>query len=238
MRSIPGLIVLGTLFLGCVSSSVIAATFEVPRNFEILYVDLKKADVFGNDFKVNITQGHHQFVIRFHQRVRGGDDVNVFQSEPIVIDMEVAEQDKLMLEAPYYYHKGQVERYAKAPGFSIVDKTHQQNVIYQERILPKRSGLQNLRDYTNEIRQFNLALENGGLESMSAPEKNKQTKVLERLKFWYNKADDVARKDIRIWMIDTTYQPKAESTPYDMLTLWFNKASQKERRDFQVWLLY
>ncbi|MGB2064865.1 MAG: DUF2057 family protein, partial [Marinomonas gallaica] len=85
MRLKSGVMVLGML-LGAGSMPALAATFEVPQNFEIMYVDLESTS-FGNDFETDVEPGERQFVVRFNQRIGGGSNAEFFESEPYIIDV-------------------------------------------------------------------------------------------------------------------------------------------------------
>ena len=67
-----GVVIMG-VFVGATSFSATAATFEVPRNFESMYVDLENSGNLGGDFKTEINAGAHQLVVRYNDRIGGGD---------------------------------------------------------------------------------------------------------------------------------------------------------------------
>lgn len=237
MRLRSGVSVFGALLVGMGSLPVMAATFEVPHNFEIMYVDLESTGMFGNDFKAEVDQGEHQFVIRFNQRIGGGSDAEWFKSEPIIIDVKMTDQSQAVLKAPYFFQKSKAERYAEKPDVSLVDEGAEGSLDYQVRMLPKHSGFQVLRNYEEEVRRFTASYKGSNDAPTPAIESTPETEELEMLKFWYNKADATTRKDIRIWMIDSEHQASEKSTAFDMLTFWLNKASAEDKKAFQIWLL-
>ncbi|SBT18474.1 hypothetical protein MGA5115_02605 [Marinomonas gallaica] len=236
MRLKSGVMVLGML-LGAGSMPALAATFEVPQNFEIMYVDLESTS-FGNDFETDVEPGERQFVVRFNQRIGGGSNAEFFESEPYIIDVKVKEDSDIVLQAPYFFNKSDAERFAKAPEFSLVDEGRMDKLDYQIRMLPKKSGFQPSRDYKSEIREFTATYKQPVVDKPKAAAKQVAvTEELEMLKFWYNKADVATRKDIRIWMIDPSHKAAQSNNAYDMMVFWFKKASKEDQKAFQVWLL-
>ena len=232
-----GVMMVGML-LGASSVSSYAATFEVPRNFEIMYVDLQSPSSFGGDFKTEVDPGIHQFVVRFNQRVGGGSNGEHFQSEPYIIDIDVPKDSYITLKAPYFFQKSNAAKYAKAPEFSLIEKDQSNKLDYKIRMLPKKSGLQQSRDIESEVRHFTSTYKTTKSDGPApASETVVATEELEMLKFWYNKADASTRKDMRIWMVDHSHQAKTESTAFEMLGFWFEKASKNDQKAFQIWLL-
>lgn len=232
-----GVVVMGML-LGATSLSTFAATFEVPRNFQIMYVDLQSPGRFGGDFKTEVDAGERQFVVRFNQRVGGGSNAEQFQSEPFIIDVNVAEDSDIVLKAPYFFRKKDAAQFAKQPEITLVDQTRDIELNHDFRMLPAKPGVQVLRDYESEVREFTKTYKMPASDMPKpAPEQHAVTEELEMLKFWYNKADATTRKDMRIWMVDHEHKPQASSTAYDMLGFWFEKASAADQKAFQIWLL-
>ena len=229
--------VIGTL-LGIFSFSTHAATFEVPRNFEIMYVDLKSPGNFGGDFKTDVDEGKRQVVVRFNQRIGGGSNAEQFQSEPMIIEIDVEQDAEIMLEAPYFFRNNDAAAFAKKPEITLVNEASDAKLDYEVHILPKQSGVQMLRDYKREIRDFSATYKTPVVDTPTpASETVAATEELEMLKFWYNKADASTRKDMRIWMVDHSHLAKTESTAFEMLGFWFEKASKSDQKAFQIWLL-
>lgn len=226
------------MLLATSSLPALAATFEVPRNFEIMYVDLKSPGSFGGDFKTGIEAGKRQVVVRFNQRIGGGGNAEQFQSEPMVIEVDVAQDAEIMLEAPYFFRNNDAAAFAKKPEITLVNEASDAKLDYEVRMLPKQSGVQMLRDYKREIREFSATYKTPAVDTPTpASETVAATEELEMLKFWYNKADASTRKDMRIWMVDHSHQAKTESTAFEMLGFWFEKASKNDQKAFQIWLL-
>ncbi|SBS33641.1 hypothetical protein MAQ5080_02634 [Marinomonas aquimarina] len=235
--SLRSSVVMGML-LATSSLPAFAASFEVPRNFEIMYLNLEDPGRFGGDFETEVAAGEHQFVVRFNQRVGGGSNAEQFQSEPFIIDIKLAEDAEIVLQAPYFFRKNDAAKFAKQPEFSLLNKTTDAKPDYEVRMLPKQSGVQIMRDYKREVKDFTATYKQPVVDSpVPAAASATATEELEMLKFWYNKADASTRKDIRIWMVDSSHQAKAPSTAYDMLGFWFNKASKEDQKAFQIWLL-
>lgn len=236
MRLKGKVILLSSLLVGSMAMPVMAATFEVPRSFEIMYVDLQSAGNFGNDFKVDIANGHHQIVIRFNKIMRGGDATQ-YQSEPIIIDVNVEKDAYLTLKAPYISTDRKAELYAKKPEFKILDDSSGREVSYQQQMLPVKSGLQNTRDYVAEIERLtakNVVVTDA---PVPAPYIENEKVALEMMQFWYNRSDDVTRKAIRVWIADDRYKPEMKNIQLEMSQFWFKKADREERKAFQVWLI-
>lgn len=237
MRLRSGVVVLGML-LGATGFSANAATFDVPKNFEIMFIDLDKKGAFENDFHAKLDAGEHQIVVRFNQRIGNASDGQQFESEPQIIELELAQNSQIVLEAPYFFQENDAARYAKSPEFTLVDKANDGELEYEVRALPHKAGFQNMRDYEEEVREFTATYKETNPDSPSAADANAPaTEELEMLKFWYNKADAQTRKDIRFWLIDDAHEVKDTNTPFDMTQFWFQKASKKDQKAFQVWLL-
>ncbi|WP_417528235.1 DUF2057 family protein [Marinomonas shanghaiensis] len=225
---------------GSIASPLMAATFEVPRSYEIMYVDLESAGRFGNDFKVDLDEGQHQIVVRFNKLFRSGGDTQVFQSEPIVLDLLFEKDTYLTLKAPYISTHRQAEDNAKNPQFTIHDEVSGKEVNYQQQALATKSGFQNTRDYVAEIERLTDKTMSGSTTSSSgpvtAPEVMSDKVTLNMMKFWYNQSDEATRKDLRVWIADDLYKPTVSSTQLEMSQFWFKKADQSDRNAFQTWL--
>lgn len=234
------ILVFVTVLFGSMTSPLMAATFEVPRSFEIMYVDLESAGRFGSDFKVDLDAGQHQIVVRFNKLLRSGGDTQVFQSEPIVLDLQFEKDTYLTLKAPYISTRKQAEANAKSPQFTIHDELSGKEVDYQHQILATKSGFQNTRDYVVEIERLTAKNASHDISStgpVSAPTTMSQDVAFDMMKFWYNQSNDATRKDIRIWIADDAYNPAASSIQFDMSQFWFKKANQEDQKAFQKWLI-
>ncbi len=217
--------------------SAYGETLEVPKWFEIMYVDQQSAKQFGNDFEVSLTPGQHQIVLRFNKILRTGGDSEVFQSEPIVMDVEVAQGAYLQLKAPYISSVRQAEKYADEPTFTLHDEASGRDVSYQKRLLKEKSGLQNLRDYLVEVKQLNNSAYDASKGPGAAPVRMETDPALEMMKFWYNKSDTATRKAMRIWIADDQFQANVSNIQLEMMMLWYNKADDGTKKTFQVWLV-
>jgi uncharacterized protein YccT (UPF0319 family) len=234
----------GILFFCTMTPTVQAATFEVPRSFEIMYVDLQGARQYGNDFKVSLDEGAHQIVIRFNKLLRSGGDTTLYQSEPIILDLTFNKDDYFTLEAPYISKTKQAESYSKMPEFEISDERSSKAVTYEKQMLPTQSGLQNTRDYLSEIERLTSKNTSKALTGRlvfdvapsPAPLVMEEDVDLDMMKFWYNQSDDATRKAIRVLSRDRFYQPQRPSIQFDMSQFWYEKADTNERTAFQHWL--
>ncbi|CAG9296641.1 YccT family protein [Celerinatantimonas diazotrophica] len=230
-------ILFSSIILGSVAIPAVAATFEVPTSFQIMYVDLQPANNFGGDFKVNVKAGHHQFVVRYNQTIRHGKDSNNFQSQPIIIETKVSKDAVLTLKAPHFYFQRKAKKFADKPDFTIVTADGKK-ANYHQQMLPLKPGFQPTRNYVQEIRRFEGDTTDGYDAPAPAPKEIADSNEFTMMKFWYNKSDVQTRKDIRIWMIDHSHKPaEAKNEPFNMLKFWYNKASKAQRKAFQVWLL-
>ncbi|UTW00540.1 DUF2057 domain-containing protein [Marinomonas rhizomae] len=219
----------------------IAASFEVPRSFEIMYVDLESASQFGNDFKVDLDEGQHQIVVRFNKLLRSGGDTHEYQSEPVVLDLQFTKNGYLILKAPYISNQKQAEANAKDPQFTIYDDVTGQDVDYKKKSLTTKSGLQNTRDYVSEIEKVTATKTLDSMRSDSGPVRAPilmaEDVALGMMQFWYNESDELTRKDARIWIADNMYKPKVANTQLDMFQFWVKKADKEAKKEFQAWLL-
>lgn len=232
------LMAFGALWCGLAALPAAAATFEVPRTFEIMYVDLEGARQFGNDFKVDIDEGQHQIVVRFNNLFRSGGDTQVFQSEPVVLDLQFEKDTHFTLKAPYISTQKQAEANAKDPQFTIVDEKSGKEINYQQQVLTTKSGFQNTRDYVTEIER--LTAKNAPAPSdgpAAAPIVLTEDVALEMMQFWYNRSDEATRKEIRIWIADDMYKPTVSNIQLEMSQFWFNKADREAKKAFQAWLV-
>ncbi|NVK73151.1 DUF2057 domain-containing protein [Marinomonas sp. CT5] len=237
-------IVFGALFCSLVALPATAATFEVPRSFEIMYVDLESSSQFGDDFKVDVGEGIHQIVVRFNKLLRSGGDTESYQSEPIVLDLKFEKNTYLRLKAPYISTKKQAESNVNKPQFSIIDDMSGNEVSYHQQMLPAKSGLQNTRDYVAEIEHLmaknpsNFNTHSTASDSpVPAPVIMDDDVALPMMKFWYNRSDEATRKEMRIWIADNMYKPSVANIQLEMSKFWFNKANKEEKKAFQVWIV-
>lgn len=231
------IIIYSTLFYCMLVLPVQAATFEVPRSFEIMYVDLESARQFGNDFRIKVDEGQRQIVVRFNKLLRSGGDTEAYQSEPIVLDLVFSKGAYLRLKAPYISNLNQAKAFSKEPSFTVVDDVSGKEVQYHQKTLPVQSGLQNTRNYVNEIERLNAEALSVDKGPKPAPILMKQDIALDRLQYWYNESDEVTRKEIRIWLKDDLYTPSISNIQLEMAQFWFDKVSLEEEKTFRVWLL-
>lgn len=218
-----------------------AATFEVPRSYEIMYVDLESASQFGNDFKVEVDEGQHQIVVRFNKLLKSGGDTQQYQSEPVVLNLSFEKNGYLTLKAPYISNQKQAEANAKDPQFTIYDDVNAQEVDYKQQNLKTKSGFQNTRDYLEEVQKLTSTNLSGGMNQSSgpvpAPVLMIEDVALQMTQFWYNQSDEATRKEARIWIADDMYKPKVANIQLDMMQFWYKKADKEEKKAFQDWLL-
>jgi len=232
------IIACGVLSFCVVALPVQAATFEVPRSFEIMYVDLEGARQFGNDFKVDVDEGPHQVVVRFNKLLRSGGDTQNYQSEPIVLDLQFEKNSYFTVKAPYISTQKQAEAYAKDPKFTLFDNVSGKDVDYQQQMLTTKSGFQNTRDYIAEIERLTRNSTSALNDSqVKAPIILTENVALEMMQFWYNRSDEATRKEIRIWIADDLYKPKVSNIQLEMSQFWFNKADREAKKSFQAWLV-
>ncbi|MBJ7552927.1 DUF2057 domain-containing protein [Marinomonas spartinae] len=246
MRFKKSIFLASSLLLGAVTTHAMAATFKVPTSYQIMYIDLKDGNNYGDDFEVTIPSGHHQIVVRYNQSLRHGGDVDMIKSEPLIIDMDVKKGANLELKAPFIHQKDRAEKYSQKPTFDIVNSKGDE-VQYKVSMLPLQPGFQPLRNYREEIKEFtgegatkpqaNTSANASYSAPAPAPKSVTQTNEFQMMQFWFNKSDEQTRKNFRIWIVDHTYQTKVKNTQYEMLQFWYNKANKAERKAFQVWLL-
>ncbi|MBR7887393.1 DUF2057 domain-containing protein [Marinomonas sp. A79] len=216
----------------------VAATFDVPRSYEIMYVDLESSRQFGNDFKVDVDAGEHQIVVRFNKLLRIGDDTQEFQSEPVVLNLQFEENTSLTLKAPYIANKRQAEANAQKPEFTILDNTTGKAVNYQQQALEAQSGFQNTRDYREEVAKLAaLAPDPVKAGPVPAPALTTDDVALDMLKFWYNQSDSATRKALRIWMENKSSEPDMSNIQFEMGQFWFQKADNDAKKAFRIWLV-
>lgn len=234
-------IAFGILLGSFATLPAMAATFEVPRSFEIMYVDLERASQFGNDFKVDLDEGQHQIVVRFNKLLRSGGDTHEYQSEPVVLDLQFEKNSYLTLKAPYISNQKQAEANAKDPQFTIYDDVNGQDVDYKQQSLKTKSGLQNTRDYVAEVEKLIAKNSSDSAYAASgpvpAPVLMTEDVALEMMQFWYNQSDEATRKDIRIWIADDMYKPTVANIQHQMFQFWFKKADKEAKKDFQAWIV-
>ena len=232
---------LGVAFGSFIAIPAMAATFEVPRSYEIMYVDLESASQFGNDFKVEVDEGQHQIVVRFNKLLRQGGDTQQYQSEPVVLNLSFEKNGYLTLKAPYISNQKQAEANAKDPQFTIYDEVSAQEVDYKQQNLKTKSGFQNTRDYLEEVQKLTSTNLSGDMDQGSgpvpAPVLMIEDVALQMTQFWYNQSDEATRKEARIWIADDMYKPKVANIQLDMLQFWYKKADKEEKNAFQDWLL-
>ncbi len=197
-----GVVLMGVL-LGITSVSTTAATFEVPRNFEIMYVDLESTSKLGGDFKAELEPGKRQLVVRYNDRIGGGADADRFQSEPIILDITVAQDDEILLEAPHLFRKNDAAKFAESPEFTLIHKDSGEALNYDMHMLPTQPGVQMFRDYKDEIRAFTQTYQAPSVTAKAADKEQAKTEALDMLKLWYNRASAEDQKAFQEWMTGT-----------------------------------
>lgn len=236
MRQLVRSMLIGSMTLVS-SSSLLAATFEVPRAFEIMYVDQQAANKFGNDFKVELPAGDHQLVVRFNKLLRQGGDTHRFRSEPIVLQANFAKDASIQLQAPYIASKDKAQAYALAPEFDLMDTNHQRSIRFQQQLLPTQPGFQNTRNYLAEIAQLSQQELPSSLSVQPVAQGSLDDISLEMLKFWYNKASLASREAVQLWRTSPQQQMAETDIAAEMLNFWALKASAQQTQAFLAWTL-
>ncbi|MEO9654405.1 YccT family protein [Marinomonas sp.] len=228
------------LFGGLVSvaaSPIFAATFEVPRTFEIMYVDQQAANKFGHDFKVEVAAGQHQLVVRFNKLLRQGGDTHRYRSEPIVLDINFLQDSNIQLQAPYVSSQRKAQEYAQAPQFELLDTQLDQNIPFTQVQLATRSGLQNTRDYLEEIEQVSKKGSDVSPQVVPVTDDRLDNIALEMLKFWYNKASLSTREEVQLWRANPERKVEISDVAAEMLNFWSQKANDTQQEAFLAWTL-
>lgn len=232
---------LKSTLIGCIvlvtASSALAATFEVPRAFEIMYVDQQAANKFGNDFKVELPAGEHQLVVRFNKLIRQGGDTHSYRSEPIVLDINFLQDSDIQLQAPYVSSQRKAQEYAQAPQFELLDTQLDQNIPFTQVQLATRSGLQNTRDYLEEIEQVSKKESDASPQVVAVTDGRLDNIALEMLKFWYNKASLATREEVQLWRSNPEQKVEESDVAAEMLNFWSQKANGAQQDAFLAWTL-
>lgn len=230
---------LGFILGGILSSQAFAATFTVPDHFEMMYIDRERTSIFGGE-EFEIKAGTHELILRYNQEIMHFKEEYNFRSEPIIVDLNIRQEDQLKLTAFLPEGIKQAEVYEKDPEFKIVDQQNK-GVNYQAQALPFKSGFQLGRNYLNEV----IALkEKQNSEVLKVSSEAKVTSVnaasvadLAVLKEWYRTADSNTQKAYRLWTIDPSATVKQETKALKMLKQRHLEASDNTRKALQIWII-
>ncbi len=148
---------LGSLFL---ATSALSATFQTPKNFNIIMLDGEKTSNFFTSTKeVTLDEGKHQIVVLFKGNFRKGrDQILTSASNPIVINIKDTKKDDA-----YTFNYKRIKNYDEAVDFSenqVINITNNNKPVSSEEvgyfILQSDSGFQLDRDFKRELQSLGL----------------------------------------------------------------------------------
>ncbi|WP_026973476.1 YccT family protein [Aliagarivorans marinus] len=218
------------------SAQLAAASFSVPTNFELLYVDKEKvSSFFTSKSKVDLDGGVHQVVVRYRDTVGGSDNSEVISSGPIVINLELSADQDIVLKGDSPRTVRKAEEYAKKPRFSVSDKRGGQ-VRHEYYHLPLKPGFQLNRDYLEEIAAYETQNASQIIATPAGAAAAPKPKAIQPAA-----AATTAAATTAVAAAPAASTPAVTSTSntteMEMLTFWFNKASVDTRKQIQVWAI-
>ncbi len=208
-----------TLLAGLVFSHALFAassSLQIPRPYVIHLLDGRAVSVnrLTAPRQLELTPGEHQLVLRFEASYRERGESRLISGEPLVITLRAAEAGALRLDfkAPRSYDEAQ--HFLERQPVRLLDLKSQRPWPAQIFVLPKQAGLQIGRDYQAELLTLGKAFGQPAPQPSSHPSgapgadappqvpplNGNNAPTLERLKYWYNRADPPTRKQFQHWI--------------------------------------
>lgn len=151
-----------TLLTSCLilPTSLLAASFETPKNYHIIIADGQKVKgTFSEENKINLTTGKHQIIVQFKGVFKQGKDKILHTAvDPIVVNIQnVQENDNISFTYPRITNYSQAVDYSDSQKIDLCinDKiANKEEASYF--ILKSEKGFQLDRDYLAELQDLNL----------------------------------------------------------------------------------
>ena len=129
-----------------------AAEFEIPDPFTLVMVDSDDRDpaVKSGATTVTLPAGPHQLVMRVEGTFRYHTDSRYLAGQPVVVNFNAEENDRLTLSFRFPKSFDKIERFAYKPDVKLVhaDGTPKEGEIF---VLNSRNGVQIGRDFQKEL---------------------------------------------------------------------------------------
>ena len=195
------------------------STLRLPAKSELLVLDGQAANELdlarGKPIVLSRTR-RHQIVFELSDTIGSGNNIERFTSHPFILTFHPVSGQKYTIMAPRLINQRQANAINNNPASKITLVNGKgEEVAHELAVLPSR-GLQLGRNYTKEVRKFNLTENEAAVHEFSGMEvaATEQTKTL------VNSEDNTDEENIM-----------AEK----MLKYWFNAASNDTRKAFLNW---
>ncbi|MCE0556186.1 DUF2057 domain-containing protein [Motilimonas sp. E26] len=198
---------------------------------------------------LQLDNGFNQIVVRVAKLVTRYGEYEKFNSDPVVISFNAADQKLDVGVEDSINTVEQAEAFNQNSAFIIQSA---KGIDYKQDKLPLLGGIS--RDYAKELNAYNrknditvagaaqTALNNNTVQSntQSAPVRVNSTAV-EMVRYWYNEAGKNEQKAFEDWAFSNRVEVKqpliSDSKPLEMLAYWYAKADKADKSSILSWLL-
>ncbi|WP_227712582.1 YccT family protein [Marinobacter zhanjiangensis] len=162
---------------------------------------------------LTLADGVHQIVVDYQAEVgRNRDDSVIEASDAFVILFE-AEDESLTLSAEEVSTRKQMEDFNEKPEWVFHDDSEADHQFRLDVL--EKTGFQLVRDYEREIAEFNKGPSKAALSNLTSVDAESnaaarsmppgepvddQEMVIEMLRYWYMKADEKTKSEMKHWI--------------------------------------
>ncbi|MDO6684862.1 MULTISPECIES: YccT family protein [unclassified Agarivorans] len=244
-----------TLTFACIASfNALAASFSTPTHFEIMYVDKQSTGTFSlSKTDADLTTGPHQIVVRYSDNVGSNSNSEIIKSQPIVINLNVKENQDIVLSAKQPRSISKAKKFADKPTFSLksknggsVDSTHY--------VLPLKSGMQFSRDYLEEIAAIEATQANTTAAAVATTSTVVAASNTAKAKPTTTASTSTTNSAVAATAVVATtvavasnepaaapeadvVMPSGDNTELQMLQFWYQRSDAATRKAFQIWVI-
>lgn len=214
------------------------ATFQLERPYVFQYLDGGKmpGSFFSSSSEITLAPGPHQVVIRFEGGYRESGDTRIVTSEPVVINLNVSENDKLFkIDFVYPRNYKKAQEYVKKPIIGIKD-AQGQTVDAEIFVLPHRDGLQLGRDYLREIKDLGKEFKkaDGSSNSVELVNVNSATADEQATIVVEKKAEEQVSAAAKS---ETAKEIGADADKLKQLKELYNSMDKDTKKAFRIWVV-
>lgn len=206
------------LFISVVVSSHIQAevTLRLGEGVRVHAVDGKAYSdqgLFSGNAELSLDDGVHQVVVDYQAEIGRGNDDSVIDHSHAFVILFRAENETLTLSAPAVSTRRELTSFNDNPEWVFHDNTGKHHDFHLDVL--NISGFQLVRDYEEEITEFNNSQSKAALPGVSSaafktddvneslpPEQSADDQVIVRqmLRYWYLKADEQTKSEMKRWI--------------------------------------
>ncbi|MFC4260688.1 DUF2057 family protein [Marinobacter lacisalsi] len=163
--------------------------------------------------RLTLDDGVHQIVVDYQVEVGRGNDDGVIDHSSAFVILFNAEDKALTLSAPPVSTRRELASFNDNPGWILHDDIGKDHEFHMDVL--DISGFQLVRDYEEELSEFNKSQSKAALRRVNADiseseavteslpqvqSSNDQVMVRKMLRYWYMKADDQTKSEMKRWI--------------------------------------